>query len=50
MNKRNKAAGRRVTVRGEWPISPRQRPHSTKKGDRGYDRKKATKEMRHAMS
>ena len=29
-----------------WPRSPVQKPHSTKKGARGYDRKKARKQTR----
>ena len=29
-----------------WSRSPVQRPHSTKKGERGYDRKKARKQTR----
>ena len=29
-----------------WPRSPVQKPHSTKKGARGYDRKRTKKEAR----
>ena len=29
-----------------WPRSPVQRPHSTPKGKRGYDRKRAKKSLR----
>jgi len=29
-----------------WSRSPVQRPHSTKKGARGYDRKRAKRELR----
>jgi len=30
-----------------WSRSPVERPHSTKKGARGYDRKRAKRELRH---
>jgi hypothetical protein len=30
-----------------WSRSPTQRPHSTKKGARGYDRKRAKQDLRH---
>jgi hypothetical protein len=30
-----------------WSRSPTQRPHSTKKGARGYDRKRAKRDLRH---
>ena len=30
-----------------WSRSPTQRPHSTKKGARGYDRKRSKKDLRH---
>lgn len=37
-------------MRREWSRTPLQHPHSTKKGGKGYDRKKAAKETQHAMS
>lgn len=54
MKKRNHAKRRKVSIRREWPRTPWQRPHSTEKGDKGYDRIanrcEAKKEMNYEMS
>jgi hypothetical protein len=36
---------RKPRIRRSWTINPRQRPHSTKKGTKGYDRKKDDKKV-----
>jgi hypothetical protein len=35
--------------RRRWTRKPAERAHSTKKGKRGYNRKKLTKELREAL-
>ena len=43
--KPKKKAGKKVSFpRLAWPRSPVQRPHSTKKGEKGYDRKRLKRE------
>jgi hypothetical protein len=43
--KRKKKAGKKVLFpRLAWSRSPVQRPHSTKKGAKGYDRKRLKRE------
>jgi len=39
---------RRVKVRKTWHRDPVQRPHSTRKGKRGYDRKESRRIEREA--
>jgi len=39
---------RRVKVRKTWDRNPVQRPHSTRKGKRGYDRKETRRIEREA--
>ncbi len=44
--KRKKKAKKKPFPRLEWTRSPVQRPHSTKKGKKGYDRRRLRREDR----
>lgn len=34
-----------IKIRKQWEIKPFSKPHSTKKGKKGYDRKKMKKDL-----
>lgn len=54
MKKHNDAKRSKVNIRREWPRTPWQRPHSTGKGGKGYNRNanrcEAMKEVNYEMS
>ena len=43
--KKKRKASALLMPRGRWTRSPRQKPHSTRHGKKGYDRKRAAKEL-----